>query len=59
MPANPPTIQALAASLADHGDRPALLLMEAEGHRTWSYAELGETAGPLAAGLAARGIGPA
>jgi long-chain acyl-CoA synthetase len=58
MPANPPTIQALAASLADHGDRPALLLMEVEGHRTWSYAELGETAGRLAAGLAARGIGP-
>ncbi|MDA8163544.1 MAG: AMP-binding protein [Desulfobacteraceae bacterium] len=58
MPPTLPTIQALAAGLAEHGGRSALLTMEAEGRRVWSYAELGEAAGRVAAGLAARGIGP-
>jgi long-chain acyl-CoA synthetase len=52
------TIQALAEGLAANGRRPSLLLMEAEGHRTWTYAELGETVGRLAAGLAERELGP-
>ena len=43
----------LAATVAAHGDRPALK----DGARTMTYAELAENVSCMAAGLAARGIG--
>ncbi len=49
------TLHDLLDQLAERGEHPALVSFTDE-QRTWTYVELDETAGRLAAGLAARGI---
>jgi long-chain acyl-CoA synthetase len=53
-----PTIQKLIERLPAYSNRPALVVMEAEGSRTWSYAELAAAVERLAAGLISHDVGP-
>jgi long-chain acyl-CoA synthetase len=57
MPA-PGTLVELAAGLARHGPRPALVAFAPGTRREWSYGELGNVVRELAQGLAAAGTAP-
>lgn len=50
----PDLVEAVRASIAAHGDRPAV----SRGQETWSYAQLGANLAAIAAGLAADTEGP-
>lgn len=50
------TLQGLLRSLASYDRRPALIAFTKEGCSSWSFQELVETAGRLAAGLVAAGL---
>ncbi|MDJ0929072.1 MAG: AMP-binding protein [Gammaproteobacteria bacterium] len=52
------TLQALARSLIQRGEAPALLRMSPAGTEQWTYGELGELTGRMAAGLIAAGLSP-
>jgi long-chain acyl-CoA synthetase len=51
------TLQTLIDRLGAHGERPCLLVLQAEGLQTWTYARLSDEVGRLAAGLIAAGVG--
>ena len=53
----PRTLGSLINTLAEHGDRQAVLALQEEGTESWSYADLVEHARHLAGGLAEMGVG--
>lgn len=52
----PYTLQALARSLAAHGDRPSILAFHQHRIETWSFRELSDTVTHLASGLGEAGL---
>src|SRR5215210_543278 len=53
----PRTLRSLLDSLAEHGDRQAVLAIKEEGPEHWSYRELAKHTLGLAHGLAEIGVG--
>lgn len=51
-----PTLQHLLGRVASHGERPALIALERQGRREWSYATLAARAEGVARGLLADGL---
>jgi non-ribosomal peptide synthetase component F len=53
----PRTLRSLLDSLAEHGDRQAVLAIKEQGAEPWSYRELAKHSRRLAHGLTAIGVG--
>jgi long-chain acyl-CoA synthetase len=51
------TLQPLVDRFSHHGDHPAIVALQQEGHETWSYARLAKHSGQFARGLLGHGLG--